>query len=166
VELKDGATGAAILSGLFQLATSDAGRSINLAVARFSAGAVGFPNDVSVEALALRLSATVVRLHDHKCMAVCVDSAVADVEEGYIYMDTHKQGAMIPPHLHSIFGECPSDLTPQLCLESPQFTDEERTSLSSFESISIGYFDPFDDSRDLSVVSWLHMWRHIENAWF
>ena len=88
----------------------------------------------------------------------------------YVYLDTGKHGFLIPPHLAALFGNGPSDLTPQLCLEEPTFEasddDNPEQFLAGFEALSVGYWDPFDESADLSLQSWLHMWANIvHGAW-
>jgi len=54
-------------------------------------------------------------------MALCVGAEVADVAAEYVYLNTSRHGHLIPPHLSALFGNGPSDLTPQLCLEEPVF---------------------------------------------
>lgn len=163
IELKARTDGPALISGLFNMKLGADGRFSNLALATFAPGDLTFPPDTL--ALNLAISITVIRKADSKCMALCVDAPVGDVEESYIYMDTTQGASLIPPHLGMLFGEGPSDLTPQVCIEAPVFTDDDRTAVISFDSISIGYFDPFDDSSDLKASTWLHMWRHIDTAW-
>jgi len=106
----------------------------------------------------------------------------------YVYVGTGCHSFMIPPHLSALFGNGPSDLKPQLCLEYPAFasmpeftaptamnhhgSDEEEPRditeekfLVGFEALSVGYWDPLEEPADLSLQSWLHMWAHVHDAW-
>ena len=135
----------------------------------------------------LQLTITVVRVHDGRCMSLCMDAPVVDHDEGYIYMDTCEQGSMlVPPHLADLFRDTPSDLTPQICLENPTYEEPGQPSagsesesgadtkplsvLKAFESISLFYWNPLSnpDSGDLSVlpiVKWIGMWENAQGAW-